>query len=454
MRPGPYFTAVVLLASSFGVGAVVADDNAGSILLRNASLVHPETGDVAADRCVWIRDAHIERISDCGPGASADRIVEGRGKWIIPGLWDMHVHAVWDTTAYRHLFADFVAWGVVGIRDMGGTAEALDEARQFLADKRNIGPALVAAGQVIDGAPPLQPLISLSATSYEEGRRAVARLDALGADFIKIYTMLPAEAVDGVFDEARVRGLKVAGHLPAQVSLADALRLGMATIEHMAVEIGGLCDVADRAACLRIFNELRAAGAYLTPTLLVRQRPGAIRDPQTLANSRITEMPPVLAAEWQASLDNILQQEPDSYFHDKSAQFERELQLTELAVESDARILVGTDSGDFLVPPGSSIHEELELLVKAGMSEKDALFAATGRAADYLGLRDRGRVREGAIADLVILDDNPLQDIRNTRKIAAVMLHGRLLDSAELECLHSRMTGTWSAQDAKGGSCP
>ena len=151
-------------------------------------------------------------------------------------------------------------------------------------------------------------------------------------------------------------------------------------------------------------------------------------------------MPHILAAEWQASLDKTLNQRPDSYFRDKLAQFDRERRLTEIAIESNAPILVGTDTGDFLIPPGSSIHEELELLVKAGMDEKDALFAASGRATDFLGLHERGRIREGAIADLVILDANPLEDIGNTQKIAAVILRGQLLDRARLECMRSRRT--------------
>lgn len=285
---GRYFAAggavsVLLLMALTGVSASMTEADAGSMLVRNASLVNPETGEVAEDQCIWIADRRIDRISPCDPGASAGLIVEARDKWIIPGLWDMHVHAVWDAAVIQPMFADFVAYGVVGIRDMGGTTEALARARQFLAHDDNVGPTLVAAGQIIDGAPPLQAMISVSATTYEEGVQAVARLDALGADFIKIYTLLGAEATQGVFDEARARGLTVAGHLPAQLGVSDALRFGMASIEHMAVETGGLCDIADLAACSQVFGRLRAAGVFLTPTLLVRQRPGVMRDPQTLS---------------------------------------------------------------------------------------------------------------------------------------------------------------------------
>ena len=435
----------LLLPALFAIAACAAGNDA-SLLIRDAALVNPETGEVAENQCVRITGQRIGRIATCDRGATAGKVVEGAGKWIIPGLWDMHVHAVWDTSVYPDMFADFVAYGVVGIRDMGGTPEALAAAREFLADDNNVGPELVAAGQVIDGAPALQPMIAISATNHEEGVRAVARLDALGADFIKVYTMLPSEAAAGVFDEARVRGMKVTGHLPAEVDLSDALRLGMTSIEHMAVEIGGLCDVTDRQSCKKAFDEIRAAGAYVTPTLLIRQRPGAMPEPETLRRSRIAEMPPPLAADWQATLDRNRQEKPASYLHDKVLQFERERLLTTIAIESGAAILAGTDTGDFLVPPGSSIHEELELLVQAGMDEKGALLAATARAADFLGFDDRGRIRRGAIADLVILDANPLEDIRNTRRIAAVVIKGRVLDKAQLECIRS---ATKSAQHCR-----
>ena len=428
----------LLTAGFVASGSSAADEDTGSILIRGAALVHPGSGDIAADQCLWIRGERIERISPCTPRDSADRVIEAGDKWIIPGLWDMHVHAVWDTTAYRDFFEDFVAYGVVGVRDMGGTAEALVAARKFLAGADNIAPDLVAAGQVIDGAPPLQPLISVIATNFAEGVQAVAQLDSLGADFIKIYTTLPREAAEGVFHAARARDLEVVGHVPADIGVAGVWQSGMASIEHMAVEIGGLCDVADRQGCLQTFRELNAAGTYLTPTLLVRQRPGTMRDPQTMRRARMTAMPPVLAAEWQANIDRILREQPDSYFDDKSAQYDRERALTEIAIEAGALILVGTDSGDFLVPPGSSIHEELELLVEAGMQEQDALYAASGRATDFLGLADRGHIREGAIADLVILEGNPLDDIKNTRRISAVVRKGHLLDRRRLDCMRSR----------------
>ncbi|ANO50677.1 amidohydrolase family protein [Woeseia oceani] len=430
---------LLVLASFFlltiAACAVSASDQ--SLLVKGATVIDPSANTVLNNHCIRISNERIDSIAPCTPDDTAGQVIDASGRWVIPGLWDMHVHALWHASVYCPFFADFVAYGVVGIRDMGGDAGVLTAARSFLDKDGNIGPTLVAAGKVLDGPTPVHPEISIAVSTAEEGKNAVAALDAMGADFVKVYTTLPRASVAAVFAEAHKRGLKVAGHLPMAITVTDAVNAGMAGIEHMAVEIGGLCDVDNELACQQTLQQLKQAGIYLTPTLVVRQRPGTVRDPATYERSRINAMPEVLAREWTAGLDSVLQDKTDHYFADKAEQYRREQRLTEIAIASDALLLTGTDSGDFLVPPGSSLHEELELLVHAGMDEMDALHAATGRATEYLGMHDRGRIRAGAIADLVILNSNPLADIRNTRDIDTVILHGTAYDKSRLAALQS-----------------
>ena len=409
-----------------------------TLLVNGATIVDPLGQVVHENQCIWIVDDLIDRVEPCQRDAIASRVVEGKNRWVIPGLWDMHVHSVWDSSAYRDFFADFVAYGVVGVRDMGGDPNVLLEARRFLSHEEKIGPELIAAGYILDGPSPLHPDISVAVNHAEDGTSAVADLDSLDADFVKIYTLLPNAAASAVFDEASKRGLKVVGHLPSGLKLSDAIDSGMAGIEHMAVEIGGLCDIDDAKSCGQVFRMIRDANVYLTPTLLVRRRPGTLTDPNMASLARIADMPRILAQDWMAVLEKNLNARPASYFEDKKAQYVREQRLTELAVAANSILLVGTDSGNFLIPPGSSIHEEMELLVSAGMSEFEVLFAATGRATEFLGLENRGLIRSGHVADLVILNSNPLDDIRNTRDIDSVILKGRFLSSAKLECLRSR----------------
>ncbi len=411
-----------------------------SLLIKGASVIDSASAMVHENQCIWITDSRIERVCACPDNATAAQVVDAGGRWIIPGLWDMHVHALWDSSAYRDFFEDFVAYGVVGIRDMGGVPAVVNDARQYLANPDNIGPEFVAAGHIIDGPTPLHQGIAVGAVTAEDGASAVAELHAMGSDFIKIYTLLPKSAAIGVFEEARKLGLQVVGHLPGEIELSEAIAGGLASIEHMAVEIGGLCDVNDSDSCVQTFEAIRSANIHLTPTLLVRQRPGSVLDPATLEAARINDMPEVLAAEWTASLERSRQNKTPSYLAQKKAQYLQEQRLTEIAIAANSLILVGTDTGDFLIPPGSSIHEELELLVGAGMTEYEAILAATGRATEFLGLDDHGQISVGNFADLIILRSNPLDDIRNTRDIDAIVLNGRLLNSSTLECLKSSGT--------------
>lgn len=434
-RKNPHFlTCIALLAAS---GCAIHDD-ANSLLVKGTTIIDPSEGVALENHCIWIVDDRIDRVLPCPRDATASRVIEAKESWVVPGFWDMHVHAVWDSSVYREFLADFIAYGVVGVRDMGGDPEVLLEAGRFLSHEENLGPELIAAGYILDGLSPIHPDIAVGLHSAEDGTSAVATLDSMGVDFVKIYTLLPKAAATGVFDEARRRGLKVVGHLPSELELSEAIDSGMAGIEHMAVEIGGLCDVDDAAACGRIFRMIRDKDVYLTPTLLARRRPGALVEPNLAGLARIADMPGILARDWTTGLEKKLQDSPASYFENKAAQYVRERRLTEIAIAANSQILVGTDAGTFLIPPDSSIHEELELLVSAGMSEIEALFAATGRATDFLGLEDRGRIRTGNVADLIILNSNPLDDIRNTRDIDSVISKGRLLESAKLECLRSR----------------
>ncbi|MEQ8206030.1 MAG: amidohydrolase family protein [Woeseia sp.] len=434
-----FFRVFVLAAAMLLViSACAVSGNGHALLVKGATVIDPSAGTVVNNHCIRISNHRIDSVEPCKPNETAGRVIDATGSWVVPGLWDMHVHALWDESVYCPFFSDFVSYGVVGVRDMGGDAGVLTEARAFLEQAGNIGPTLVAAGKVLDGPTPVHPEISMAVRSAEDGRQAVAAVDAMGADFVKVYTTLPKAAVAAVFDEAHERGLKVVGHLPLEITLSDAVDAGMAGIEHMAVEIGGLCDVGNELACKQTMDQLRRAGIYLTPTLLVRQRPATVRDPAIAEMSRLASMPDIVAKEWSAGLERSLRNKPDRYFAEKAQQYLREQRLTEIAIASDSLLLVGTDSGDFLVPPGSSMHEELELLVNAGMDEMAALYAATGRATDYLNLTDRGYIQPGAAADLVLLNSNPLADIRNTRDIGMVILNGAVLDSEKLASLRLR----------------
>ncbi len=392
--------------------------------IRHATIIDPASNTVTPDRCIRIGGDAITGIVDCAPEPDIASI-DARGMWVIPGLWDMHVHAVWHEDVYETFFDEFIRFGVVGIRDMGGDLDVLQQARWYLQQPGTVGPYLVAPGPFLDGPEPINSSLSLALESYEDGVNAVEKIAARGVDFVKLYTLLPEDAALGAMAEAKRRGLPVVGHLPASLDLDTALRHGMSGIEHMAVEVGGLCDVSDTAdPCAAVFDRLKKAGVSLTPTLIIRERRTELDLPGVLELGRVDAMPEIVAEDWLARREHELHTLGPEEWEARRAQFLRESALTSRAIREGAIVLAGTDAGDLFVPPGASLHDELALLVAAGMSEMQALRAATAEATAVLGLSDRGAIRNGASADLVILRSDPLEDIDNTRDIDSVIVSG------------------------------
>jgi len=421
--PATLFLALALC----GCSIVPASD---TLEIRHATVIDPASGTMTPDRCIRISGDTITGIADCAPATDVPAL-EAQGRWVIPGLWDMHVHAVWHDDVFEPFFDEFIRFGVVGIRDMGGDLDVLQRARWYLEQPATIGPYLVAAGPFLDGPQPINPSLSLALKTREDGVVAVRKIAARGVDFVKLYTLLPGDAALGAMAEAKRRGLPVVGHLPASMDLETAVRHGMSGIEHMAVEIGGLCDPSDPAdPCAAVFAMLKKAGVSLTPTLIVRRRRAELDLPGILEQARVDQMPDIVAHDWLARRDLALDTLSRKDWIARRAQFHRERALTARAIREGARVLAGTDAGDLFVPPGASLHDELGLLVEAGMSEMQALRAATVDATSVLGLADRGTVRKGSKADLVILRSDPLEDIRHTRDIDYVIVGGVIAKSA------------------------
>ena len=417
--------ALILAAAFCGCGTVPEVD---TLEIRHATVIDPASGTELTDRCIRISGDTITAIGDCEATANVPTL-DARDRYIVPGLWDMHVHAVWHADVYEAFFEEFITFGVVGIRDMGGDLQVLQQARWFLEQPNTVGPYLVAAGPFLDGPKPMNPSLSLALQTRDDGERAVRKVAAGGADFVKLYTLLPGDAALGAMAEARRRGLPVVGHLPASMDVETAVRQGMSGIEHMAVEVGGLCDVNDPAdPCADVFALLRKAGVSLTPTLVVRKRRTELDNRGILAQSRVSKMPEVVAKDWLSRREQALQELDAAAWQERRAQFRRERALTTRAIREGALVLAGTDAGDLFVPPGASLHDELSLLVEAGMTEMQALRAATSDATAVLGLSDRGVIREGAKADLLILGSDPLDDIANTRDIEHVIVDGAVVE--------------------------
>jgi imidazolonepropionase-like amidohydrolase len=409
-----------------------------------------------------------DRIAWVGPVAelphrAGARIVDGRGRYLIPGLWDTHSHGIDLEPLFPPMF---LANGVTGIREMWGYAENR-ATRDKIARGELLGPRVVLASAIIDGPvtllrPPVQQV-----TNVEEARAAVRTAAAQGSDFVKVYFYLPPELFAAVADECHRIGLPFAGHWPYRVRMLEAARAGQRSFEHLfglpiatsarrdeflAIldatpfdpnaprDFFNLARELDRRAALAYdpvtagnhFGGLRAVGSSLSPTFAVNR---VISKPaETYAHDpRLKYVPQDTRDLWVDRLPLFTPVTPTQVAQ-QEAYFEAQLRLVGAADRAGVGMLAGTDCLNPYVFPGFSLHDELDFLVEAGLTPRRALQVATRDAAAFLGHADSaGTITPGKVADLVLLDADPLADIRAVRRIDTVVTAGRVLDRAALD---------------------
>jgi len=396
------------------------------------------------------------RITLIAPSAQtqpphAARVVDATGKFVIPGLWDMHVHlSQWPPTALPLLVAN----GVTGVRDMGSPLTAVAAWRRAIESGTTTGPRIVAAGAILDGPGHLSPE-RIAISSAAEGRHAVDSLADAGADFIKVYEYLPRDAFLAIAAEAHARKLDVVGHVPRSVGAAAAAAAGQRSVEHlsgvplscpfsmrMAAHTPGMSGFmppcGDDRARADVFSRFKASGTWVTPTLVAYRGAARATDGSALgagAEPRMRYVTAELRRHWDEQIAKWPKLVPSGYRRGLAEMYTR---VARAAHAAGVSMLAGSDLGNTLVFAGSGLHDELELLVGAGLSPLEALQSATSGPARFLGIADSiGTIVTGKTADLVVLDADPLADIRNTRRIFAVVRNGTLLDRAALDRMMS-----------------
>jgi imidazolonepropionase-like amidohydrolase len=410
---------------------------AGDVLaIINATVIDGTGAQPAPGRTLLVRGGRIVRIGTVAEvrvprGA---RVLDARGAYAVPGLWDMHVHALWDTAVAERFLPAFVAHGVTGVRDMGGSLPVLQHARGRIRAGGLAAPRIVAAGAVLDGPEPVDPSISLRVSTPADARAAVDTLARAGADFVKVYTLMPPDLFQAAAERARERGMPVAGHVPGEVDPRDAARAGMRTMEHMRAELGGYCTRATQPVCDSIVPVLREHGVWQTPTLLPRWF-RAHGHSVNLADPRLAALPPVVRDYWLAEHAQKLSDRSADDWRRLRREHDEERWLAGYLQRSGLALLAGSDAGVPFAHPGSGLHEELAMLVDAGLTPMQALQAATRNAARALAADSLGTLEVGKVADVVLLAANPLDDIRNTRRVVAVVIGGRVLDRAALDAM-------------------
>ena len=393
------------------------------------------------------------------------RVVDGRGKYLVPGFWDMHVHTA--ITGGRELLGLYVANGVTGVRDMAGDWSMLTSWRRDIGTGRLVGPRIVASGPYLEGGD--VPIPHLLARNAAEARAGVDSLVALDVDFIKVHSQLNAETYFAIARRARERGIAFAGHVPRVVGSEAASDSGQRSIEHL-LAIPAECTPADSIALAPRFSVQGALGRcsseHLAPLYAKFVRNGTWVTPTFTAQYEVAVWPtravpgdslapylPESVRRYVAQIFPMPDSIPPNADSVGRAMFEKRLRQVATMHRAGVSILTGTDAPLRNSPPGFGLHEEFLLLTRAGMTPFEVLRAATLEPARYFGMVDSaGTIAPGKLADLVLLDANPLRDIRNTRRIVAVMANGRLFAGRDRERLLRAAVDVSRGQSFKGVS--
>lgn len=452
------FVRILVLALTFlTLGAA-----AQTLTITHVTVIDTATGRMQPDTTVVIhgnRIASVARSSKLDPKAGT--IVDGTGQYLIPGLWDMHTHVYFDSTAADGtdlVLPLFLANGITGVRDMGSKLDTVLEARDQIAAHRVFGPRMIVSGPMLDGPKSTYKAV-IPIAAPEDGRKAVDMLKSRGVDFIKVQSGVPREAYFAIAEESKKVGIPFEGHVPDEVRAAEAVAAGQVTFEHLIgifeasspdedkyltgkKTVGMFLETYDPVREGNIIQLLARNHVWQCPTLYWERG-------QWLVDAIDYKQDPDLAyaghswvtTQWPALRTSILKSLDTDPLPVREKFVPHELDIVRKLHAANVPFLAGTDTPAGVdVLPGISLHLELQRFVAAGFTPLEALQTATLNPAIFYNKRsDFGTVHAGGIADLVLLQANPLVDIANTRKITGVVADGRYLSSTDLEELRTRL---------------
>ncbi len=435
-----------------------------ALVITNVNVVDTRDGSIQPNLSIVIKNGRIASIAKVAIIDSFRRevVINGSGKYLIPGLWDMHVHsaggpaAPWDA---RILYPLYLANGITGVRDMGGDLALLQQRRKQIESGELVGPRMFYAGPFLDGGKPGDYKIAVNTPA--EGRAAVDKLKAQHVDFIKVLSQLSRETYFAIADQAKKDKLPLVGHVPRTITSAEASAAGQRSLEHLsgvlencssdeenlrkarleaidkndakAYHEAGMQTLAtyDESKARHLFDQFTDNVTWQVPTLVWWRAQTTLGSSLQASDMHLQFVPASSRKEWEpVKIDN---QQGDV---DLRKVFSQYVLITGAMRKSGNYILAGSDSPDPHVMPGFSLHDELELLVQSGFTPFEALRSATFYPAMFFTqLNNYGVIETTRRADLVLLDDNPLTDIRNARKISGVIMDGRYYSRKDLDTM-------------------
>jgi imidazolonepropionase-like amidohydrolase len=431
------------------------------VVIAHVTVINPGTSSVQANRTVVITRDHITSVSDAAnfqPPKNA-RVIDATGQYLIPGLWDMHVHSAfgdWFPGGREIILPLFIANGVTGVRDMGGDVPVLMAWRKEVTDGKIVGPRMIISGPMLDGYLPNGKLRFPSSIAVTTPASAVAAVDSLktqGVDFIKVQSVISHDAYLAAAAEAHKQGLPIVGHVPDKVRIKEVVEAGQRSIEHLMGIFEGcsteedkfikgegnlklLLTTQDPQRCGALIKLLVQHQTWQVPTL-TWQRGGTFLDQRDLKHQPLDKYVPAYWRDvtWRRFTDEMMPDLLRDPLALRQEYFARNLQMVGALHHAGVPFMAGTDTAPGVyIMPGFSLHDELANFVEAGLTPMESLQTATSNPAKFLEMEASfGSVEPGEIADLMLLRANPLENIRNTQKISIVVANGRLFDRAALD---------------------
>ena len=445
----------------------------GDILIENINVVDVQTGDVHLNMDVLIiADSIAEIKTHRQLKYSVRKTINGSNKFLIPGLWDMHGH--WIDT-YEYFFPMLLANGVTGIRDMWGNLPVLTEVREKIKKGELIGPEVLSAGFMVAGVNPIQSGASVIASTPEEGREIVRNQKSSIADFTKVYSELERDVYFAIAEECKIQDLPLTGHIPTKTSLYDIVNSNHRSVEHVyginaflhnqyeefVKKVNGQPYKLELDETVKGYAENYGIGAleydlenleisrlpqlikllansqtWITPTLVVEK--GRIRtyDPKFDPGRLNAYMPDHVISDYYVK-DTLRTSRDSTNFQWDKKYYNLTISMLKPMFDGGVKFLAGTDYVIKFCYPGFSLHEELQILVEeAGITPLQALQTATINPAMFLEMEDKlGTVEIGKKASLLILNQNPMEDIKSTQDIGGLILRGDYYNEQQLDIM-------------------
>jgi imidazolonepropionase-like amidohydrolase len=420
--------------------AACEGSGAGKTAYVGAQVIDGRGGPPIRDAVILVNQGRIEQVGTGIKVPKGATVVDLAGKWVIPGLIDGHTHADrWSLSRY-------LAYGVTAVRDVGGNTDSLVALRDGVAAGTLVGPRLFISGAMVDGAPATWPGAT-EVSKPEDARRAVDQLVLADVSQVKVYTKVDRTVLAALMDEAKTLKVPVTAHL-GRVDAVTAAKMGVSAIEHLsgivessvpnpaplfraheeffrgwiAFERGWAA--LDSGALDRTAQALIGARVTIIPTLIQHQTYAYLEDPRYRARLDLSGVPAAIQKDWDIPglAERARLKAPDYAALQKSRPIED--WFVRFYQGKGGRVVAGTDSPNQLIAPGASLHEEMALLVAAGLTPAEALLAATRDAGRLLNADSLGVIQRGGPADFLVLGADPMQDIRNTRRIERVIQFG------------------------------